>query len=90
MKKVRVILSLVAFVFAIGAAIAFGHPAPNTVAYQFIPSPAKCELKMITCQVTETLYPCRQIVGSPILHEDNDVETSCGRALWRTTPPPAQ
>ena len=88
MKKVRIILSVLAIVLAIGGAIASAF-TPNTIAYEYVTNPEPdCLPKSIVCQVPPTSYPCRLVSGGVILREHEDFETECGDELWRTTPPP--
>jgi hypothetical protein len=90
MKKIRIFLSIVAVVFAFGGAVASRLIDQNPV-YQFIDNPGtendRCDVVSLECQTSSTMYPCRTIVGGPILRQSSI--TSCGNDLWRTTAPPS-
>jgi len=87
MKTVRIYLSIMALVFAIGGAIASSHLAPNTVAYEFIdnpdPMPDQCVSNTINCQTTATSQACKVTTNGPVLRETSNTSTSCGTELWR-------
>lgn len=87
MRKLRVILSALAIVFAFGGAVASAL-LPNSVAYEYVTNPEPdCLSRTITCQSTPTMHPCRTVAGGPILKDSPDFSTQCGNDLWRTTAP---
>jgi hypothetical protein len=86
MKKVRMILSLTAVLFAIGAAIASVVAPAQPKAYEFVADNV-CEERTIECNTTGT-YACRLSMVEPILRE-NKTQANCGQELKRSTAPPA-
>lgn len=82
MKKISFLLSMVAFVLAIGGAVA-STLLPNSVAYEFIADPEEpeCRPHFIECQTETTMVSC-QISGGPVLRL-NDTSTTCGQELWK-------
>lgn len=83
MKTIRIFLSAVAIVFAVGAAVASSF-TNYPVAYQFVDLAGtvndRCDIIEIECN--DVSGPaCRVTALSPILRRDNTPGTSCGPEL---------
>lgn len=86
MKKVRIILSVAAIVFAFGATFATQfHARPSSIAYEFIPAteedPAQCVELTTECQPSGQ-SPCALVNGHQV-RAKADVQTQCGDQLMR-------
>lgn len=88
MKKVRVLLSIVAFVIALGGVLTSqGFGSSSVDGYRMIAG--ECTFISNICDSNGT-YACKVNSGSttPVLREFV-TETQCGAELFRLDPPPA-
>lgn len=90
MKKLRVILSALAIIIAMGTALVSEALSPM-LGYEFIPAgedPAACVFRSNECD-TQGGWDCKvnNSASTPILREFVSA-TSCGAALKRQTAPP--
>lgn len=86
MKTVRVVLSAIAILLAIGAVLA-SHSGNGTVVpgYEFIDQPGtsndRCDYKD-DCDISGS-EPCTFMGEEVQLRDGTDPATSCGNLLWR-------
>ncbi|MBS1682214.1 MAG: hypothetical protein JST48_10925 [Bacteroidetes bacterium] len=88
MKKVSVLLSAMAFVFAVGGALASQKLLTNIQGYEFIDRPGTDDdecIARINCD-TDGTVDCKVTTASPILHDSSNPATSCGLTLKMKTP----
>lgn len=80
MKKIRIILSVAAILFAVGASFA-SRIAPSMTGYEFIPAgggePEQCIQRTVDCDVSGS-NPCT--LNTHDVRRDNTV-THCGSSL---------
>jgi hypothetical protein len=92
MKKIRIFLTVLAVVVAVGGTIASQAPSALEAGYQFIPAssgnPAQCNFVANICDQSGT-YPCKvnSAPTTPRLWRSDD--TACVVELNRIDPPPA-
>jgi hypothetical protein len=89
MKKVRFVLSALAFVFAIGGAVASQALFVAEDGYEFIdnndPFPDQCVFRDDICD--GGTHDCKLTSSSPTLRRWIGSETACGVELKRSTAP---
>jgi hypothetical protein len=93
MKRIRIVLSITAFMLAIGGSITTNALFVTEPGYEFIAATgeedAKCQLVANICDQSG-MYPCKvnSAPTTPRLHRF-DTSTSCGIELNRIDAPPA-
>jgi hypothetical protein len=89
MKTIRVYLSVMAIVFAVGGAVA-SNSLVNPV-YRFVDLTGteddRCDPVSLECS-TNFNFPCKVNATSPTLRSVSTPSTSCGVELTRQTAPP--
>lgn len=83
MKKVSVLLSLLAFVLAFSGAVASKNLPTPIAGYEFIDRPGTDEDECIyrkDCD-TDGTVDCKVTNTTPILHDSSSPASSCGLAL---------
>jgi hypothetical protein len=92
MKKIKVVLSALAIMLAIGGALASEAFKPLQVGYEFINYPGteddQCINRLNICD-TSGDWDCKVNTSSPVLKDQSTPSTSCGTNLKRHTAPPA-
>lgn len=86
MKKVRIVLTIAAFVVAIGGTLATQYESPSLIeGFEYIPAsagvPAQCVSREVECD-TESANLCTWISGNKV-GDNNSVSTQCGMQLRR-------
>ncbi|MEQ1586216.1 MAG: DUF6520 family protein [Cyclobacteriaceae bacterium] len=82
MKKIRIVMSVLALVIAGVGATASQLLMQNPV-YEWIESEETCQSVPVNCELTGT-QACQFVANGPVYRENDDIENQCGRTLRRT------
>lgn len=89
MRKIKVLFSAIAVVFALAGVMATHLPVANEPGYEFIDNPGsvpdECVQRLDDCNTTGS-YACKVTQNSPTLRRIVS-DTQCGIELKRNTPP---